>query len=578
MIKTFPSHLQNPIRQRLHRLYGERADFLMERLFMLLGRYGVSSTARPAPATRWSEQDAVLITYADMVQAEEQRPLTSLMHFARRRLRGAVNSIHILPFCPWSSDDGFSVIDYREVDPRYGKWSDVEALGNHFDLMFDLVLNHCSQQSSWFKDFISGIAPGSQYFITAEPDEDLSEVVRPRPWPLLTPVRTRDGEKHVWTTFSEDQVDLNWRNPDVLFEFLDIIFLYLSKGMRIMRLDAVAFLWKEPGTSCIHLAKTHEVIKLLREVTETVAPEAIVLTETNVPHQENISYFGEGDEAHMVYNFSLPPLLLHGLLSGEAQPMTRWARGLGEPPPGCTFFNFTASHDGIGLRPLQGILPEEQLHWTIAQIRERGGLISTRRLSSGQESPYELNITWFSALRHADEELWIERFICSQAAMLALRGIPGIYFHSLTGSENWTEGVHATGQNRSINRRKWPAEELEQYLDEPENRHARVFSRYLTLLRRRANRRAFHPDGPMETLDLDRELFAFVRTSPDGQERILCLFNFSSRHKRLAMDKLATHLDGAREVRNLIGNTATPLADKKHFNLAPYQALWLLPR
>jgi len=121
--------------------------------------------------------------------------------------------------------------------------------------------------------------------------------------------------------------------------------------MRIARLDAVAFLWKELGTNCLHLPETHELVKLFRDVCEIVAPRAIILTETNVPHAENVSYFGQGDEAHMVYQFSLPPLLLHAFITGNGQYLTHWASGLEPPPAGCTFFNFTASHDGVGVRP-----------------------------------------------------------------------------------------------------------------------------------------------------------------------------------------------------------------------------------
>lgn len=128
--------------------------------------------------------------------------------------------------------------------------------------MFDLVLNHCSARSSWFKDFIAGIEPARHYFLNMDPKQDYSEVVRPRTSPLLTKTRTIDGEANVWTTFSADQVDLNWCNPEVLFEFIDILMFYISKGMRIVRMDAVAFVWKELGTNCIHLPETHEIVKL----------------------------------------------------------------------------------------------------------------------------------------------------------------------------------------------------------------------------------------------------------------------------------------------------------------------------
>ncbi|MGE4549843.1 MAG: alpha-amylase family glycosyl hydrolase, partial [Opitutales bacterium] len=412
------------IRRRLARLYGAAAEPLLERFYHMLGRYGVGLQTMP-PGKRWSERDTVLITYADMVQGEEDRPLAALRKLCAERLKGAISTIHLLPFFPWSSDDGFSVVDFREVEASYGDWDDVRALGSEFDLMFDLVLNHCSVRSEWFKEYVSGVEPASNYFLEAEPETDLSAVARPRSSPLLTPVTTRSGERHLWTTFSADQADLNWRCPDLLFEFLDIIMLYLSMGCRILRLDAVAYLWKEIGTTCLHLPQTHEVIKLLRDFLEVVAPETILLTETNVPHEENVSYFGRGDEAHLVYQFSLPPLILHGLLEGNSRHLTDWASRLAPPPKGCSYLNFTASHDGIGLRPLEGILSPEEVFQLATKVEGRGGHVSMRSGDDGAEIPYELNVTYFDALSEpGDDALTEARFRCSQAVALAMQGIP----------------------------------------------------------------------------------------------------------------------------------------------------------
>ncbi len=385
------------IRRRLARLYGDAAEPLLERFYHMLGRYGVGLQTI-SPKKRWSERDTVLITYADMVQGEEGTPLAAFRKLCAERLKGAISTIHLLPFFPWSSDDGFSVIDFREVEQSYGNWEDIRALGSEFALMFDLVLNHCSVQSSWFKDYVSGVEPAANYFVEAEPELDFTAVVRPRSSPLLSPIETRSGERHLWTTFSDDQADLNWRCPDLLFEFLDIIMLYLSMGCRILRLDAVAFLWKEIGTDCLHRPQTHEVIKLLRDFLDVVAPETILLTETNVPHEENVSYFGKGDEAHLVYQFSLPPLLLHGLLEGSSRHLTEWASQLAPPPKGCSYLNFTASHDGIGVRPLEGILSPDEVRQLATKIEGRGGHVSMRSGTDGKEVPYELNVTYFDAL------------------------------------------------------------------------------------------------------------------------------------------------------------------------------------
>ena len=578
MVTFLTQEQADRIRNRLTRLYGEEeAPRLMKRFLMLIGRYGVGINP-PAPSGFWNENDVVLITYADSVKKPDEPTLATLRDFCLSRLKGLVRIVHILPFYPWSSDDGFSVIDYRKVRPDYGRWSDVENLGRDFDLMFDLVLNHCSRESTWFRDFITGIAPARYYFHSMDPGLDLSEVVRPRPWPLLTKTATRDGEAWVWTTFSEDQVDLNWRNPDVLFEFLDILFLYLGKGCRLLRLDAVAFLWKRIGTSCLHLPETHEVVKLFRDVVSIVAPNAVLVTETNVPHEENISYFGDGDEAHMVYNFSLPPLLLHALLRGDSSALTTWARGLPDLPPGQTFFNFTASHDGIGVRPLQGILPDEERDWLAEQVVARGGRVSMKANSDGSESPYELNITYCDALSDPDDvELGMARFLCSQAVMLAFRGVPAVYIHSFLGTPNDVKGLEETGQNRSINRRKWELSELEAELSRPAGRMARIHARYSQWLRRRMNHPAFHPDAAQEMLDLGPALFGFVRRAPE-RETILCLFNFSAEAQTVLLGDLHPRLKKAGTCREILSATSLRTGPKRSLKLAPFHAYWLVLR
>mgnify|MGYP002631312506 CR=1 FL=1 len=582
-MKYIPQERMESIRKRLVRLYGDRAPELLERLRRAIGRYGVGYDVVPK-TDWWDEKDIVLITYADMVQHADERPLVTLRRFLEERLKGAFKTVHILPFTTWSSDDGFSVIDYREVAPEYGQWEDIEALGSGFKLMFDLVLNHCSAQSEWFRDFVSGVEPASRYFIEADPSADLSAVVRPRPWPLLTKVERLHGDTHVWTTFSEDQVDLNWENPDLLFEFIDILFLYLSKGMSTVRLDAVAFLWKEIGTSCIHLPETHEVVKLLRDIIGLVAPHAIILTETNVPHEENISYFGQGDEAHMVYQFSLPPLLLYSLLKGDCQHLRQWASDLPAPENQTSFFNFTASHDGIGVRPLQGLIPNEELDWLIQEVVRRQGFVSTRRLPDNTESPYELNITYSSALSCDDDEsLGLRRFLCSQAVCVSMRGIPGIYFHSLTATPNDLHGVQVQGHHRAVNRKKWLETELAQLLDDPDTNNNHAFNAMTTLLRRRASHPAFHPDATQEVIDFGNELFAFVRESLDQSQRILCLFNMSNQvvAPNLPAIQGALNWDPNKhsQLRDLLAGLSfppVPIQPTGDLQLAPYQSSWLV--
>lgn len=547
---------------------------MTRRFYAALGRYGVG--LRPArPDSIWSEKDVVLITYGDTVSDPEEPPLRTLRRFCTRHLKGAISTVHVLPFFPWSSDDGFSVKDYRQVDPTLGTWDDIRALASEFRVMADLVLNHCSAKGKWFREFVAGIQPAADYFISEDPAIDTSMVVRPRTSPLLTRVATRAGDRWVWTTFSADQVDLNWRNPDLFFEFVDILFLYLSMGIRVLRLDAVAFLWKEIGTDCIHRPETHEVVKLFRDILEIVAPETILITETNVPHEENISYFGNEDEAHMVYQFALPPLLLHGLLNGTAEHLTRWAAALPSLGSEQAFLNFTSSHDGIGVRPLTGLLPESEIDELAAKVVARGGRISTKTNSDGTESPYELNITYASALSEpGNDDLGQRRFLCSQLVALCLQGIPAVYLPCLFGASNDQIGLERTGRNRSVNREKWDRNALEKRLVEGGDYH-RIFTEYLLILRRRGSFSAFHPSASQRIHSCGSEFFVVERASVD--QTVICIFNFTPEKRIFKSLNAFEGVAGVNDFTEIIsGKSLRPR--KRGISLAPYQAVWILAR
>lgn len=509
----------------------EQADQVVPRLERLMERYRLRI---PTPAdTSLSERDAILITYGDQVRQAGVAPLQSLAAFCETHLRGVVSGIHILPFYPWSSDDGFSVKDYRAVDPALGSWQHVEQMGQSFRMMYDGVINHASAQGAWFQAFLRDEKPYRDYFLTVAGDVDLSQVVRPRALPLLTEFQTASGKSRVWTTFSADQVDLDYHNPEVLLEMIDILLMYAERGAQFIRLDAIAYLWKEIGTPCIHLPQTHAVIQLLRLVLDEVAPHVRLITETNVPHADNISYFGDGrNEAQLVYNFALPPLVLHTFRMGDASTLAEWAAGLDLPSDQTTFFNFLASHDGIGLNPARGIIASTEIEALVAQTQAHGGLISYKQNPDGTQSPYELNISYFDALSDpAAEEArvrQVDRFMAAQAIMLCLRGVPGIYFHSLFGSRNWRAGVQASGHKRTINRQKVERSSLEAELADADSLRGQVFGRYRDLLAQRRALPAFHPHGEQEILDAGRGVLAVMRTAPDGACRVLCLQNVTA--------------------------------------------------
>jgi len=559
--------------EHLTGLYGaEAAPALHARLRERLNAYRGRIPAPPVNAL--TERDALLITYGDQVTEPGAAPLRTLAAFCDRHLAGVVSGVHILPFYPWTSDDGFSVVDYRAVDPALGTWEDVARLRS-FRLMFDAVINHASAQSEWFKGFLAGDPRYRDFFITVEGDPDLSRVVRPRALPLLTRFQTAAGARAVWTTFSDDQVDLNYANPEVLLEIVDLLLFYAERGAAFIRLDAIAYLWKEIGTPCIHLPQTHRIIQLFRAVLDEAAPHVRLITETNVPHRDNVSYFGDGtNEAQLVYNFALPPLTLHALHTGEARVLSEWAASLSLPSNQVTFFNFLASHDGIGLNPARGLLPETEIDALVARARAHGGLVSYKHNADGTQSPYELNINYFDALSNPNGAeplaVQIDRFMCAQAILLAVVGVPGVYFHSLFGSRGWPEGVRQTGRNRTINRQKCEREALERELADPASLRARVFSRYRELLRARAGTSAFHPHGRQQVLDCGDAVFALLRTSPDGARRVLALHNVSARPQQVRVPVEAAAPLNQR--RDLITGQSIAAAS---VTLAPYQAAWL---
>jgi sucrose phosphorylase len=492
-----------------------------------------SDPASPRPTELWNEQDVVLITYADQIRSGDAPPLAAQNEWLLDQLLDEViSTVHLLPFCPYTSDDGFSVVDYQAVDPSVGTWDDISNMGDGFDLMFDLVLNHASQKHVWFQGYLAGDPKYADFFIDVAPDTDLHQVVRPRSLPLLTPFETESGTKHVWTTFSPDQVDLNYANPNVMLAMLETLVQYAKRGARIIRLDAIAFLWKEIGTNCLHLPQTHAAVKLMRHVLDRVAPGTLILTETNVPHAENISYLGNGDdEAHMVYQFSLPPLLLDAIHSGDTSVIRDWLASLKPPSQQTTFFNFTASHDGIGVRPLEGIVPSERVEKLVEVVRAHGGRVSMRRQPDGSESPYELNICYLDAVANRNEISEAEhsrRFLATQAIMLSIQGMPAIYFHSLVGSPGDEATVEETGQNRRINRHKYDRAELDSALWEAHSLQRRVFDGYRRMLEVRCQQKAFHPSASQTVLDLPGDgLLGFVRQASDGQ-KIAVLANLSS--------------------------------------------------
>ena len=524
------------------------------------------------------QTDVVLITYPDHVTAPDEPPLRTLGTFLRTYARNMITTVHLLPFYPSSSDDGFSVMDYRAVDPLLGSWADIRKLRTDFRLMFDLVLNHASAQGSWFKSFLRNDPKFRSFFKSVEGHPDMSRVVRPRALPLVTEFSATERQVRVWTTFGPDQVDLDYGDPNVLLEIIEVLLGYVRQGADLLRLDAVAYLWKEVGTTCIHRPQTYQIVRLIRAIADELAPNMRLVTETNVPHWENVSYFGNGrDMAHLVYNFALPPLVLHAFLSSSSVELSKWISGLEYPDGSATYLNFLASHDGIGLSPLRGLLTETQVSELTERVRRGGGMLSERTGDNGFPVPYELNVNYLDALNvehRSPPDIEVKRFLSAHAIMLALRGIPAIYFHSLFGSRGWPEGAARTGSKRSVNREKVRQDVLEAELRDPGTIRHEIFTGFAELLEARASSAAFHPAAGQKVLDAGSAVMALLRTSADGRLRVLCVTNVTDAGQIVSARTLRGIDWRTAESRDLIAGQRIPRSGGGEVRLAPYQTAW----
>ena len=576
-----PEHLSNTLKRHLETIYAgvegvESEDYeqLCDELIGLM-RVQQANTEPARYINHWDETDCLVISYGDSILQQGEKPLHTLKQFLDRYADGYINGVHILPFYPFTSDDGFSVLDYSSVNESLGDWNDIQSIAADYSLMSDLVINHCSARSPWFDNFIKDRDPGRNFFVTASPDDDLSAVVRPRTNPLLREVETVNGTQYVWCTFSHDQVDLNFRNPEVLKQFVSIIRQYLDSGVRLFRLDAVAFLWKQPGTNCLNLEQTHEIVRLLRTLIEHAQDDAIIVTETNIPNRENLAYFGNANEAHWVYNFSLPPLLVNSLITGDCHYLKQWMMSMPPARNGTAYFNFIASHDGIGLRPAEGLLTESEINTLVETMQTFGGRISWRTGDQAQRKPYEINIALFDALQgttHGPDHWGLQRFLCAHAIMLALEGVPGIYIHSLVGTRNDYQRVENAGHNRAINRHQWQYSELQDRLADANSSEHLVFNGISELLKIRRQQSAFHPNATQFTLHLGSGLFGFWRQSIDRQQSIFCISNITDQVQTLNLSDINL-IDNENWV-DLISQLPCD-GIMQSIAMQPYQTLWI---
>ncbi|MFA4907815.1 MAG: sugar phosphorylase [archaeon] len=557
--------------EHLTALYGETATrSILPEIEKLVEKYRRNSRPVPLP----DESTVALICYGDSFQAPGEPPLKTLNIFLSNYLKDFISNVHLLPFFPYSSDDGFSVIDYKFVNPAFGDWPEIETLGASFDLIFDAVVNHISAQSDWFREYLAGNPAFDNFFIETDPDADLSAVTRARSHPLLTNFLRNGKSVNLWTTFSADQIDLNFHNPAVLLRLLDVLLFYARQSARIIRLDAIGHAWKSLGTTCLNLPEAHLLVQVFRAALDMVFPDVLLLTETNVPHAENIQYFGDGrNEAQLVYQFPLAGLVIHSFQSGNAVKLTRWAQTLALNSNSCTYFNLLASHDGIGVRPLIGILTDAEIDALVRRTFARGGYVSYKTADDGTSDPYEMNITLFDMLAdpELDEPTNIRKFITAHAILLAMPGIPALYYHSLFGSSGDRSAVETTGQKRAVNRKKFDLPDLENELNNSTSRTCRIFTELKRLIAIRKRQPAFNPYGRANVISITDRLFAIQRISPDGRQIVLAVHNLSERPVQFRITD-GIFPQSEEKIRNLLTNSNLNVGEE--IVLEPFSYFW----
>ncbi len=583
------------MRARLKRLYGAApAEAWLPELERILQVHWahkppemIAKEQRYEPAERFSEADLVLITYGDIVRGGGKSPLATLHEFVNTYHRGTVNTIHLLPFFPYSSDRGFAVVDFNRVDPSLGTWEDIREKKRRYDLMFDAVLNHCSARSEMFREYVNGNPHYRDFFIAyASPDEltadQRGKIFRPRTSDILTRFDTLNGPRYVWTTFSADQIDFNFRNPEVLLRIIDGLLFYVRHGADILRLDAVTYIWADPGTECVHLPETHEIVKLVRDVVESAASGVALVTETNVPHADNVAYFGDGtDEAHMVYNFALPALVLHAFYRADATAVSHWAAALRAPASTTTFFNILDTHDGIGLMGVKGILPAAEIAAVVRTAQAHGAAVSYKMTAGGRQEPYEINSTWWSAVNapgtNEEIEFQVKRYVASRSLALAIPGVPGIYIHGALGSLNDRERAEQTGVRREVNRGIIDAADVAAEMKRPGSKLALLSRRLGPLLAARTRRRSFHPNGAHRVLMLSPRVFAVLRSSPENDAHLLALTNVADQLIRLRIPPADLPVKVPRWRDLITGRAIRTQKGALALSLQPYDVAWLVP-
>ena len=543
-------------------------DHLKDQIIQIIKKFNQNNSKKKLAI---SEKTSLVICYGDNINSNQKNSIQVFQNFFKKNLKKYFNAIHFLPFYPSSSDSGFAVKDHYKIEKRIGNWSDIKKISKTNHVMADIVINHSSARGLWFKNFLKKKRPGKDYFLTVNSKFNTSKVVRPRDHKLLKKIDIFNKSDYLWRTFSADQIDLDFKNPSVLLRFIKIMVHLVSNGVTIFRLDAIAYLWKKNGTKCINLKQTHEIVKLLRLISNLLNVETIIITETNLPEKENLSYFGKNDEANWIYNFSLPPLLIHAFLFENSSYLNKWSKNLPNTKFQNSYLNFIASHDGIGMRPTEGILNERSLNNFLKRLKKNGSKFSYRKVQNKSKKVYEANITVFDALKRTDTDpngkFFLERYIAAHAIMISFEGVPAIYFNSLFGKSNDEAKYVITGNNRDINRYKWSYENIKKKLNNKNSKQSIFYQNLGKLLEIKRKQKAFHPNAKRSNINLGSKLFCFKRISLDKKQTIISITNCSSVDQYPKLNKKYS------KWKNIINPKINSLNES--LKLKPFETRWL---
>jgi sucrose phosphorylase len=419
-----------------------------------------------------------LIAYPDRMGANLADLLTVLdRHFPR-----AIGGVHVLPPYPSNADSGFSPLTHKQIDPRYGTWEDVERISARYDLCLDLTINHISDESAEFRDFLAR-GHASEYadlFVhvgTLGPitPDDLAKIhIRKEKEPFRE-IKLPDGSiDQVWCTFTEKQIDLNYNSPKTYALMEDYIQFLAARGVKLLRLDAFGYTTKKIGTSCFLVEPdVYDILKWINGVAQEHGVETLPEVHDHSSYQYAISLHGMRP-----YAFALPPLLLYSLLDANSKWLKQWLRMC--PRNQITVLD---THDGICIPDVEGVLPAEQIQAVIDNVSQRSADPILRRSAANVHSVgaiYQMTCTYYDALKRNDDA-----YIAARAIQFFAPGIPQVYYVGLLAGQNDLELMEATGESRDINRHRYTLEEVGEAVTQP------VVRRLLKLMEFRCSYPAF---------------------------------------------------------------------------------------